>query len=420
MTKRRDGTDDRSRPSALGAASSGGIFANEPWPENLRAWFVSSVCLLAAGLLLTTGSWSHAQLSRGGSPAGVGPCAGDNGGITLPPGFCATVFADGLGHIAPSCGRAERGRVREHLERGYYRPGAPPPGGFLVALKDTKGDGRADQLERFGTTAAEGGAGGTGIAVYDGYVYAEANDVSSAINCRQAGSRRPEGETIVSGLPLSGDHPMHPFAIDRAGNLYVDLGSATNSCQSAEPHAGRAGEPAVHGAGNARWHLALRRQPAGSAISRRRSGSRRGCATARASRSTAGRIFATQHGRDQSGRTGRGSTRRCKAPTSRPRSWWSCSRAAISAGRNAIMTICSTGWCWLRSMAATEAGRRGSAHRSRRRLPRSRRTGRRTTCLFTRATSFRPRTRTARSSRSTDPGTAHPNRRAGTTWCSSR
>jgi hypothetical protein len=24
---------------------------------------------------------------------------------------------------------------------------------------------------------------------------------------------------------------MHPFAIDRQGNLFVDLGSATNSCQ---------------------------------------------------------------------------------------------------------------------------------------------------------------------------------------------
>ena len=38
-------------------------------------------------------------------------------------------------------------------------------------------------------------------------------------------------EVIVSGLPLTGDHPMHPFAIDAQGALYVDLGSATNSCQ---------------------------------------------------------------------------------------------------------------------------------------------------------------------------------------------
>jgi glucose/arabinose dehydrogenase len=38
-------------------------------------------------------------------------------------------------------------------------------------------------------------------------------------------------ETIVSGLPVTGDHPMHPFAIGQSGDMYVDLGSITNSCQ---------------------------------------------------------------------------------------------------------------------------------------------------------------------------------------------
>src|SRR6266516_281141 len=37
--------------------------------------------------------------------------------------------------------------------------------------------------------------------------------------------------TMVSGAPVSGDHPMHPFAIDSGGGLYMDLGSASNSCQ---------------------------------------------------------------------------------------------------------------------------------------------------------------------------------------------
>ena len=32
-------------------------------------------------------------------------------------------------------------------------------------------------------------------------------------------------ETILSGLPLTGDHPMHPSVIDPQGNLFVDLGS---------------------------------------------------------------------------------------------------------------------------------------------------------------------------------------------------
>jgi len=37
---------------------------------------------------------------------------------------------------------------------------------------------------------------------------------------------------VVTGLPLGGDHPMHPFAIDRDGSLYVDVASATNACQA--------------------------------------------------------------------------------------------------------------------------------------------------------------------------------------------
>jgi glucose/arabinose dehydrogenase/mono/diheme cytochrome c family protein len=38
-------------------------------------------------------------------------------------------------------------------------------------------------------------------------------------------------ETVIYGLPLTGDHPMHPFAIDADGWLYVDSASPSNSCQ---------------------------------------------------------------------------------------------------------------------------------------------------------------------------------------------
>jgi glucose/arabinose dehydrogenase/cytochrome c5 len=48
-----------------------------------------------------------------------------------------------------------------------------------------------------------------------------------------AGSIVPGGsaETVVSGLPLGGDHPMHPFIISPEGSMYVDVATATNSCQ---------------------------------------------------------------------------------------------------------------------------------------------------------------------------------------------
>ncbi len=165
-------------------------------------------------------------------PGSDAACAGDTGGITLPPGFCATVFADHLGHarhmvVAPS------GVVYVNTWSGrYYGNDRPPPGGFLVALKDSDGDGAADEIVRFGPTKQQGSAGGTGIAIYNGALYAEIDDRIVRYRLPAEGLA-PKGapETIVSGLPLTGDHPMHPFAIDKDGNLFVDVASATNSCQ---------------------------------------------------------------------------------------------------------------------------------------------------------------------------------------------
>src|SRR3989449_414316 len=159
-------------------------------------------------------------------------CPTDNAGLTLPAGFCATVFADNLGHprhiaVAPN------GIVYVNTWSGrYYGNDQPPPGGFLVALRDTTGDGRADVIVRFGDSVQSGGAGGTGIALYHGALYAEANDKILRY-ALPAGAVAPTGapDTIVQALPLSGDHPMHPFAIDSGGGLYMDLGSASNSCQ---------------------------------------------------------------------------------------------------------------------------------------------------------------------------------------------
>jgi hypothetical protein len=52
----------------------------------------------------------------------------------------------------------------------------PHAGGFLVALQDTTGAGKADINERFGESAQNGDAGGTGIGLYHGALFAEIND----------------------------------------------------------------------------------------------------------------------------------------------------------------------------------------------------------------------------------------------------
>src|SRR3984893_14566203 len=188
-----------------------------------------------AGMLIASILALVLQLA-GATPASASPPGvsrpGDNGGITLPKGFCATIFADGIGH-ARQIAVAPGGTVYVNTRSGvYYTNDTPPPGGFLVALKDTTGAGQADVVRRFGETFAEGGHGGTGIALYKGSLYAEINDRIVRYPLRDGAivpGEKPE--PIVSGLPLTGDHPMHPFAIDAAGNLFVDLGSATNACE---------------------------------------------------------------------------------------------------------------------------------------------------------------------------------------------
>ena len=161
-----------------------------------------------------------------------GSCAHDDSGLKLPAGFCATVFAEGIGHarhlvVAPS------GVVYVNTWSGdYYDFDKAHEGGFLVALQDKTGAGKADVIERFGETVQTGGAGGVGIGMYKGSIYAEINDRIVRYSLPADGII-PKGapETIVSKLPLGGDHPMHPFIIGPDGSIYVDVATATNSCQ---------------------------------------------------------------------------------------------------------------------------------------------------------------------------------------------
>ncbi len=114
-------------------------------------------------------------------------------------------------------------------------------------MKDTKGDGHADVIQRFGATPQSGGTGGTGIALYSGALYAEENGRILRYVLSPGGLASAASPTVVlSGLPQSGDHPMHPFIIDGKGNLFVDLGSATNACQAENRIAGSGGlDPCV-------------------------------------------------------------------------------------------------------------------------------------------------------------------------------
>jgi len=96
---------------------------------------------------------------------GAVTCAPDNGGITLPEGFCATIFADNLG----------KARQIAVTPKGYVfiavQPTTPTAGDdHVVALFDADDNGVAEQQ------ATIGDIGGNGIAWRDGMLYVAAND----------------------------------------------------------------------------------------------------------------------------------------------------------------------------------------------------------------------------------------------------
>src|SRR5215510_188848 len=86
---------------------------------------------------------------RGAAPA----CDADNGGLTLPQGFCAAVVATDVGR-ARHLVVAPNGDVFVSIQGGG-RAG----GGGIVSLRDTDGDGKLDTRQKFG----EGSATGIGL-----------------------------------------------------------------------------------------------------------------------------------------------------------------------------------------------------------------------------------------------------------------
>ena len=171
---------------------------------------------------------------------------------------------------------------------------------FSWRCRTSPATGKADVIERFGETVQTGGAGGSGIGIYKGSIYAEINDRIVRYSL-PAGGIVPTSapETIVSKLPLGGDHPMHPFIIDAKGSMFVDVATATNSCQPKNR------QPKVPGAdpcteletrGGVWRYDANKTNQTFSPAERFATGIRNAEGFAIDS---AGRLFVSQHGRDQ-------------------------------------------------------------------------------------------------------------------------
>jgi glucose/arabinose dehydrogenase len=143
-------------------------------------------------------------------------CAPDNAGLTLQPGFCALVVAESIG---PS-------RHMVALENGDLLVAVSGARGGVRLLRDTTGDGKADVVSSFGVGA------GTGIAFAGEYLYFATNDAVVRWHW-QVGQLTPNSgaDTVVSGLTNRREHAAKSIVIGADGQLYVNIGAPSNSCQ---------------------------------------------------------------------------------------------------------------------------------------------------------------------------------------------
>jgi len=181
---------------------------------------------LIAGALLLGGAIAQSAIA----------CDPDNAGLSLPPGFCASVLVDGVGH-ARHLAVAANGDVYINTWSSRETDYRNSPGGYLVALRDANGDGRVDLIQRFGPVHQDGSAGGgTGIALLGEALYAE--DAGKIVRYRlNAGALVPQAapEVMLSGLPGEGGDSVHSFVVAPDGVLFVNSGSVTNACQEHKP-----------------------------------------------------------------------------------------------------------------------------------------------------------------------------------------
>lgn len=175
---------------------------------------VGVVAALSCAMLLA----GHRRVTTYRAPS----CAVDNGGLTLPPGFCASVFADSVGgprHMAVAA-NGDLLVIRQNRQRGDTTGG-----GVMVFRPQT--DGRAKLVGSFGPV------GGTGIQIEGTSVYIDAQ--KAILRYAMPGGALPTTtpDTIVKGLP-GGGHAARNFVLDGRGTIYVNVGSNTNSCQEAD------------------------------------------------------------------------------------------------------------------------------------------------------------------------------------------
>ena len=151
-----------------------------------------------------------------------------NAGLKLPPGFSASIIARDLG-------------TARHMA-------VNSKGDIYVKMDRVKNSGGIIELAPHGNAAATkkavfGNFGGTGIAIKNGYLYASSNTAvyRYKLNADEQVQDTANAELIVHGLLDRGQHNTKSITLDNDGNIYVNIGAYSNSCQEHDRENGSKG-----------------------------------------------------------------------------------------------------------------------------------------------------------------------------------
>lgn len=153
-----------------------------------------------------------------------------NAGLKLPSGFIAIKVADGLGaarHLAIT----PKGDIFVKLENLKNGKG-------IYWLHDSNNDGKMDKMIGFGDFT------GTGLYISNNYLYASSNTEVFRYkldnNFHAVNTNNPE--KIITGLLQRGEHESKSIVLDKDGNIYVNVGAYSNSCQEQDRTKGSMGK----------------------------------------------------------------------------------------------------------------------------------------------------------------------------------
>jgi glucose/arabinose dehydrogenase len=153
----------------------------------------------------------------------------DNAGLKLPAGFGALKVAE-TGGRARHITVTPQGTIYVKLNR----PNAAGKG--ILVLRETSA-GKAEVVSGFGNY------GGTGIFSTPEYLYASSDQEVFRYKLNGKGEviSPEQPEKVITGLVNRKQHESKSITLDKAGNIYVNVGAYSNSCQVKDRQKGSLG-----------------------------------------------------------------------------------------------------------------------------------------------------------------------------------